>query len=110
MPGRADGFRANPSAAAAVARACANPQTADAIAIEKPAVIATQFGPAAAVPPWANAGTAKNNAAKVMNTYFIARNIVALLLRNRRQWVVDVILVQTPSRSQRKLLIPAAGY
>jgi hypothetical protein len=45
-----------------VALACANPHTADAIAMAKPDVIATQFGPAAAVsaPPCANAGIAKH--------------------------------------------------
>jgi hypothetical protein len=59
-------LRAKPSAAAAVALACANPQTADAIAIENPAVIATQLVGSAA-PPWANAGIAKHIADSAMN-------------------------------------------
>src|SRR5260370_37265095 len=66
MPGRAAGLRARPSAAAAVALACAMPQPADAIAMEKPAVIATQLVTPAS-PPCANAGTAKQNADKIRN-------------------------------------------
>jgi len=38
----------------------------EAIAIENPAVIATQFVPAASA-PWANAGTAKQSNESVMN-------------------------------------------
>jgi hypothetical protein len=59
-------LRAKPSAAAAVAFACANPQTADAIAMEKPEVIATQFVPEPA-PPCAKAGTANDRTERVMN-------------------------------------------
>src|SRR5882672_6274836 len=42
MAAAAPGLRPIPSAAAAVALACANPQPAEATAIEKPAVMATQ--------------------------------------------------------------------
>src|SRR5581483_2843858 len=56
----APGFRAMPSAAAATALACARPHTAEAMAIEKPEVIATQFVPPPAG-PCANIGLAKNN-------------------------------------------------
>jgi hypothetical protein len=66
MPGRAAGLRANPSAAAAVALACARPHTAEAIAMENPAEIATQFTPPAGAAPWAKTGMAKNKKANAM--------------------------------------------
>src|ERR1700704_223269 len=66
MPGRAAGLRAKASAAAAVAFPWASPQMADAMAMENPAAIATQFT-AFAASPWANAGTAKHNPDITMN-------------------------------------------
>jgi hypothetical protein len=96
MPGRAAGLRARPSAAAAVAFACANPQTADAIAMENPAVIATQLVPPVAAPPCANTGTAKATNDNAINT-LLNSFILFFSLHELPQEVVDVILVQTPS-------------
>src|SRR5512142_2084316 len=67
MPGRAAGLRARPSAAAAVALACPRPHTAEAMAIAKPEVIATQLVPAGAA-PWAKTGTARHMKASAMKT------------------------------------------
>src|SRR6516225_8182940 len=66
MPGRAAGLRASPSAAAAVALAWARPQTAEAIAMANPEVMATQLTVDTS-PPWANAGIARHRADRVMN-------------------------------------------
>src|SRR5512146_2207985 len=98
MPGRAAGLRARPSAAAAVAFAWPRPQTAEAIAIAKPEVMATQLVAEAAAPPWAKTGTAKHIMAIAIKTKLSVLRIVVFSFRNCRQWVVDVILVQTPSR------------
>src|SRR5437588_4731215 len=72
MPGRAEGLRARPSAAAAVALACAIPQTAEAIAMAKPEVMATQLT-VEAWPACANAGTARHSADGIMNTLLSLR-------------------------------------
>src|SRR5437660_6986186 len=100
MPGRAAGFRASDSVAAAVAFACPSPQIAEAMAMANPAVIATHLL-SLADSAWAYKGVASNIPDSAMNS---VRNfcIVFLPLMNCCQWVVDVILVQTPSRSQRK--------
>src|SRR5580700_9171796 len=98
MPARAAGLRARPSAAAAVALAWAKPQTAEAIAMENPAVMATQLTALAASPPCAKTGTARNIQASAMNRQLSLRIVFLLVSMNCRQWVVDVILVQTPSR------------
>jgi hypothetical protein len=66
--------------------------------MENPAVIATQFTPPpAASPPCANAGTAKLSTDNAMNRLLSLRMLLSPHM-NCRQWVVDVILVQTPSR------------
>jgi hypothetical protein len=84
-----------------VALAWPRPQTADAIAMANPAVIATQLVPAAA-PPCANAGTAKHMADIAINKQLSLRSMVfSPRAINLPQWVVDVILVQTPSRCGR---------
>src|SRR5579862_7498808 len=70
MPGRAAGLRANDSVAEATALPCARPQTAEAIAIEKPAVMAIQLVSPGA-PPCAKAGMAKHRADSVMNSYSV---------------------------------------
>jgi hypothetical protein len=43
------------------------PQPAEAIAMENPALIATQFTALEASPPWARAGTAKHMTASAIN-------------------------------------------
>src|SRR5512142_3320689 len=100
MPGRAAGLRASASAEAAVAFACPRPQTALAMAIAKPEVIATQLGPAAAAgSPCASTGTAKHITASIRKTkLMVFRICVAPLFYELPQWVVDLILVQRPSR------------
>src|SRR5579863_4713956 len=98
MPGRAAGFRAKPSAAAAVALPWASAQMPDANAMENPAAMATQLTPPVASPPCANAGTAKLNNDSTMNRLLNLRIVFFLVTMKYRQWVVDVILVQTPSR------------
>src|SRR5271167_301129 len=66
IAGRAPGLRARPSQAAAVALDWAYPQPAEAMAIAKPEVMATQLvaDPAPPAGPCANAGTANSRAAK----------------------------------------------
>jgi hypothetical protein len=81
IPGRAEGLRASASAAAAVALACPIPQTADAIAIEKPAVITTQIAmrvdsAVVAPPPWANAGMVARTKPNVTRKYL---NVLRML-------------------------------
>src|SRR6516165_1285944 len=73
MAGRAPGLRARPSQAAAVALDCAYPQPAEAIAIAKPEVMATQLvvEPAPPAGPWPNAGTANSRVAKPIRNSMI---------------------------------------
>src|SRR5882724_1257514 len=88
-----------PSQAAEATRPCPSAARATASAMAKPEVIATQFVEAAAAgsPPWAKAGTANSDtAARIRNKNASFR--ITFLLIKYRQWVVDVILVQTPSR------------
>src|SRR5258706_3508074 len=74
MPGRAAGLRAKDSVAAATALPCARPHTAEAIAMENPAVMAIQWvSPPAS--PCAKAGMAKHRADRVMNKYFKVRMV-----------------------------------
>jgi hypothetical protein len=65
----------------------------------KPEVMATQLVAAAAAgSPWAYTGMAKHINAMTRNIHIIVLRIGIAPSMNRRQWVVDVILVQTPSR------------
>src|SRR5580704_16065040 len=96
MPGRAAGFRAKLSAAAAVALPCASAQMPEANAMENPAAIATQLTPPAASPPCANTGTAKHNSDRTMNRLLSLRIVFFLVIMNYRQWVVDVIPCRRP--------------
>src|ERR1700739_2478272 len=91
IPAAAPGLRASPSHADEVARACAMPQNAEAIAMAKPDVMATQLVGSAApgAPPWANAAGARNATAskanKITENFFIR---VSPSLRNGRSEVV----------------------
>src|SRR5713226_9500730 len=78
MPGRAAGLRAKDSVAAATALPCARPHTAEAIAMENPAVMAIQL--VSLAPPCAKAGMAKHRVDRVMNRYFKVRMVVFLLV------------------------------
>src|ERR1700747_3571709 len=89
MPGRAAGFLPNASAADAVAFAWPKAHKPEAMAMEKPAVTATQLV-AADSPPWANAGAAKHSRESAMKR-FLSLRIVLSPRMNCRQWVVDVI-------------------
>src|ERR1700704_6535170 len=89
MPGRAAGFRAKPSAAAAVALACASPQTADAIAMENPAVMATQLVPPAISPPCANMGTAKLRNDIAINILLSSFIVSSPCMNCRRRWLTS---------------------
>src|SRR5215467_7560570 len=101
IPGRAAGFRASASAAAAVALPCPSAQIPDANAIENPAAIGTQFV-AALSPPCANAGTAKHSRDRIRNillqliiSYFSSHEIAA------SGWLTFTVL--TPSRLRQEL-------
>src|SRR5947209_13625990 len=89
MPGRAAGLRAMASAAAAVAFPWARPQTAEAMAMEKPPAMATQLT-AELPPPCANAGMAKHRADSTINSLLRLPIVFPLFVMNGRQWVVDV--------------------
>src|SRR5258708_25167346 len=99
MPGRAAGLRAMAAQAAEATRPCHSAAKATASAMAKPEVMATQLveEAAAASPPWAKAGVA-NIATAVRIRNKNANFLITFLLIKYRQWVVDVILVQTPSR------------
>src|SRR2546429_461072 len=96
MPGRAAGLRAKDSVAEATALPWAKPQTAEAIAMENPAVMAIQWVSPPPASPCANAGMAKHRAERVMNKYFRVRMVVFLLVSIFRQWVVDAIPCRRP--------------
>src|SRR6267154_663508 len=105
MPGRAAGLRAKDSVAAATALPCARPHTAEAIAMENPAVMAIQL--VSLAPPCAKAGMAKHRADRVMNRYFKVRMVVFLLVSIFRQWVVDAIPCRRPHACGYKIKISA---
>src|ERR1700722_15727700 len=96
MPGRAAGLRARDSVAAATALPWAKPQTAEAIAIENPAVMAIQCVSPVPAPTCAKAGMAKHRADNVMNRRLNLRIFYFLLVSNCRQWVVDAIPCRRP--------------
>src|ERR1035438_6743149 len=99
MAADAPGLRAIPSAAAATALACASPHMPEAIAMEKPAVIATQCPLAVWLPGvWPNSGHAIISTAIRNSIFHIIFFVIRTLLRNRPQEVVPVILVQPGSR------------
>src|SRR5882724_2232930 len=99
MPGRAAGLRAMPSQAAEATRPCPKAARATASAMAKPEVMATQLvEEAAASPPWAKAGVANSDTAARVKNKNASFRIYFFLLIKYRQWVVDIILVQTPSR------------
>src|SRR5580692_2484242 len=100
MPGRAAGLRARLSAAEAVALPCAKAQMPEAKAMENPAAMATQLTPLAAS-PCAKAGTANDSTDSTMNN-LLNLPIVFSPRMKYRQWVVDVIPLQTPSRLRVK--------
>src|SRR5208283_4528466 len=89
MAGRAAGFRAMASQAAAPTRPCPRPARPAAIAMPKPEAIGTQGLGAAAVPPCAYAGMVIIRMASSAKITIISFRIYFLLM-NRCQWVVDV--------------------
>src|SRR5579863_2551399 len=78
IPGRAAGLRASDSVAEATAFPWASPHTADAIAIENPAVIATQLA-SLIPPPCAKAGIAKQRADRAMKIRLSVRIVLLLV-------------------------------
>src|SRR5215831_6574335 len=94
IPGRAAGLRASDSVAEATALPWASPQTAEAIAMENPAVMATQLV-SAVPPPCAKAGMAKQRAERAMKIRLSVR-MVLLLLSICRQEVVDAVPCRRP--------------
>src|ERR1700737_4821904 len=88
MPGRAAGFRASDSVAEAVAFACPSPQTAEAMAMAKPEVIATQLVPPV-VPPWAYRGAARNIAVSAINRELNFRIVILLLSIAASRWLTS---------------------
>src|SRR5271167_1202981 len=89
MAGRAAGFLAMASQAAAPTRPCPRPAKPAAIAIPKPAAIGTRLFEAAAVPPCAYAGMVIIRMASSAKKTIVGFRILFLLM-NRCQWVVDV--------------------
>src|SRR5205823_14601375 len=73
----APGLRAIASAEEATALACARPHSPEAIAMEKPDVMATHFLTSSAPDVWAKIGLAKTNSASSRNSFVF---IVMLLL------------------------------
>src|ERR1700746_1567609 len=105
MPGRAAGLRAKDSGEAQTALPWPKPHTAEAIAMENPAVMAIQL--VSLAPPCAKAGMAKHRADRVINKYFKVRMVVFLLVSNFRQWVVDAIPCRRPHACGDKVEISA---
>src|SRR5438067_11628926 len=82
IPGRAPGFRARPSQAAAVALDCAKPHTAEAMAMANPEVIQIHLFVSEPPPPagvCAKAGAAKNRPTTAPANHRILRFIPFLL-------------------------------
>src|SRR5438105_2171337 len=98
MPGLAEGLRAMPSATAAATFDW--PNAAKPTAKPSPSAANDQFQPPAVVaapPACANTGAASRSVVRINTSFRILSPHM-----NSRQWVVDAILVQAPSRSRAK--------